>query len=121
MSRLGELIFKDSEPGPDIQVADDSELDQLLMKWATLLKENSTLALQRSAVDEEPFKQIYKALENVIPVQKQMFFVLNVYGPRTTSVLKFRLHFAVIHAISTLAKWYELCEEYGMAENYHKQ
>ncbi|CAG7824864.1 unnamed protein product, partial [Allacma fusca] len=120
MSRLGELLQMDCEPEEGSPtVSNDEELEEKLKSWVSLLKEQAGVALQISPSREEPYKNIYKALEATIPAQKKMVSVLKSY--EGSPVLRFRLEFAIIHATSSLAKWYEICEEYGISEKYHKQ
>ena len=99
-----------------------SALEAKLFEWATVLKDCSKRCREPSSVVEEPYKNIYASIETVVPIQRNLEDLVQIETGKENhiSVLKFRLNFALIHATSCLAKWYEQSEEFGISEGFHR-
>lgn len=110
-----------SDELPPVSVAEGEgvrldNLSQKISEWTKILRGGSTLVAERGP-DEEPYKNIYTAIENVTRLRNEVDQLVKENFPN--KVVSFYVNFALIHIRSSLAKWLESCDELSQAEEEH--
>lgn len=112
---------EESQAQSIIQAMDDLSLENLNSKihdWTKVLRNGAALVSQRGP-DEEPFKNMYTAIENVTKLRNK---VLQLQKSESKSdIVNFYVNFALVHIRSSLAKWLESCDELSQADKEHVQ
>lgn len=104
-----------AEQAPSVTL---DNLNQKISEWTKILRNGASLVAERGP-DEEPFKNIYAAIENVTKLRDKVQQINTTNF--TSEVVTFYVNFALIHIHSSLAKWLESCDELSQADKEHVQ
>lgn len=99
-------------------------LYKYISSWSHKLKDAVRLVAEPPPSSSEPFKNVYKAIEDTkllrIEIQDYADNFKNMSESGSSLWTNFLIRFALIHVYSSLAKWQEICEELKFAEDEHK-
>lgn len=107
-----------SPSSPTQTVISMENLNSKIGEWTKILRNGSMLVAERGP-DNEPYKNIYKAIETVTKLRNEV----GEHGKSDppNKIVSFYINFALIHIHSSLAKWLESCDELSQAEKEHIQ